>query len=162
MAYDKSKFIDGGGKRVTVGLFKEFGRPDMKFKPWASLEDWKQVFLDCRDPTEYKAAMTLVGDWGHWQDIRNHPTIKPHVDRWHEELAVKLQSEAVVAMVGHAKQQGGTAAAKWLAERGWAVEGSKKPVGRPKKEPEGVDSDAVEKRVVGDLKRLGLVVGGKS
>jgi len=160
--YDKKKFLDGSGKRVITGLFKEFGRCDVKFKPWATLEEWKEVFLDCRDPSEYKAAMALVGNWDHWNEIRNHPTIKPHIDKWHEELAIKLRSEAIVAMVGHAKQPGGTAAAKWLADKGYASEGLKQAVGRPKKEPEGVDSGAIEKRVVGDLKRLGIIAGGKS
>ncbi len=161
MSYDKKKFLDASGKRVITGLFKEFARCDVKFKPWATLEEWKQLFLECRDPSEYKAAMTIVGDWEHWQEIRNHLTIKPHVDKWQEELAIKLRSEAITSMIGHAKAQGGTAAAKWLADKGYAVEGFKGAVGRPKKEVEGVDSDAVDKRAVGDLKRLGLIAGGK-
>lgn len=159
MSYDKTKFLDGSGKRVITGLFKEFARCDVKFKPWATLEEWKEVFLECRDPSEYKAAMTIVGNWDHWNEIRNHPTIKPHVDRWHEELAVKLKSEAILAMVAQSKQPGGTAAAKWLASKGY-TEGVK-PVGRPQKEAPKEDVAKTTARVSGDAARLGLVVGGK-
>jgi hypothetical protein len=152
------KCLDGSGKRVVLGLFKEFARPDVKFKPIISLKELKQLFLDCRDPSEYTVAMRFTEDWEHWQEVRNHPLIKPHVDKWQEELAVKLRSEAIQQMMVHAKQPGGTAAAKWLADKGYAVEVEKKSVGRPKKEPEAAP---VNTRVAGDAARLGIVIGGK-
>jgi len=154
---DRSKFLDAMGKRVTVGLFKEFYRPDRKFKPITTLVEWKQIFLECRDPSEYEAAMALVGDWEHWLEIRNHPLIKPEVDKWHQELAVKLRSEAIKNMVKHAAAPGGTAAAKWLADKGY-VDMDKKKVGRPiTREEEKEDSSPV----ADDMARLGLrVVAG--
>ncbi len=121
---DRTKFLDGSGKRVVLQLFKEFARVDVKFKPVYTLQEWKEVFLDCRDPSEYSVAMALLGDWDHWLEVRNHPIIKPHIDKWHSELEVKLRSEAIQQMKAHAKQPGGTAAAKWLADKGYAQEGS--------------------------------------
>jgi len=156
---DPTKFLDGSGKRVILQLFKEFARVDVKFKPVYTLQEWKQVFLDMRDPTEYSAAMALLGDWEHWQEVRNHPLVKPHVDKWQDELEVKLRSEAIKQMKDHAKQPGGTAAAKWLADKGYAQEGTKKAVGRPKKEP--VLPPPMHSKIEGDMARLGLVVGGK-
>lgn len=156
---DRTKFLDGSGKRVVLQLFKEFARVDVKFKPVYTLQEWKEVFLECRDPSEYSVAMTLLGDWEHWLEVRNHPVIKPHIDKWHSELEVKLRSEAIAQIKTHAKQPGGTAAAKWLAEKGYASEGVKKPVGRPKKEEE-VPTPSLG-RIAGDMARLGIVVGGK-
>ena len=153
MKYDSSLFCDSQGKKVVVGLFEEFDRPDRKFRPPFKLSDWKQVFLDCRDPSEYEAAMRLVGDWDHWLLIRNHPFISPVVDGWHKELEVKLRSEAIKLLVGHAKQQGGTAAAKWLADKGYATDVVKRGRGRPKHKEEEVErvEDVHE-----DMARLGL------
>lgn len=156
---DRTKFLDGSGKRVILQLFKEFARPDVKYTPVYTLREWHDVFIDCRDPSEYEPAMQLLGDWEHWQEVRNHALIKPHVDKWQDELAVKLKSEAIKQIKEHAKQPGGTAAAKWLAEKGYASEGTKKPVGRPKKEEE-VPTPSLG-RIAGDMARLGLVVGGK-
>ena len=156
---DRTKFLDGSGKRVILQLFKEFARVDVKFKPIYTLQEWKEVFLECRDPSEYSVAMALLGDWDHWLEVRNHPVIKPHIDKWHSELEVKLRSEAIAQMKAHAKQPGGTAAAKWLADKGYATGGVKKPVGRPKKEEEISAPSAG--RIAGDMARLGIVVGGK-
>lgn len=156
---DRTKFLDGSGKRVVLQLFKEFARPDVKFKPVYTLQEWKDVFLDCRDPSEYSPAMALLGDWEHWLEVRNHALIKPHIDKWQAELEVKLRSEAIQQMKQHAKQPGGTAAAKWLADKGYAQEGTKKAVGRPKKEEVEVAPSTA--RIAGDIARLGIVVGGK-
>ena len=156
---DRTKFLDGSGKRVILQLFKEFARPDVKFKPMYTLQEWKDVFLDCRDPSEYQPAQMLLGDWEHWQEVRNHVLIKPHVDKWQAELEVKLRSEAIQQMKSHAKQPGGTAAAKWLADKGYADGSVKKPLGRPKKEEPMVAP--IPSRIAGDIARLGIVVGGK-
>jgi hypothetical protein len=85
--------------------------------------------------------------------------IKPHVDKWQAELEIKLRSEAIQQMKLHAKQPGGTAAAKWLADKGYVQEGTKKAVGRPKKDEE-LPTPMVG-RIAGDMARLGIVLGGK-
>jgi hypothetical protein len=143
----------------VLQLFKEFARPDVKFKPVYTLQEWKDVFLDCRDPSEYQPAQMLLGDWEHWLEVRNHVLIKPHVDKWQAELEVKLRSEAIQQMKSHAKQPGGTAAAKWLADKGYTDGSVKKPVGRPKKEE--VEVAPIPSRIAGDMARLGIVIGGK-
>lgn len=156
---DRTKFLDGSGKRVILQLFKEFARPDVKYRPVYTLREWKDVFMECRDPSEYAPAMELLGCWDHWQDVRNHVLIKPHVEKWQAELEIKLRSEAIAQMKIHAKQPGGTAAAKWLADKGYAQEGVKKALGRPKKDE--VVLPPMPSRIAGDIARLGIVVGGK-
>jgi hypothetical protein len=156
---DRTKFLDGSSKRVILGLFKEFARCDVKFKPVFTLQEVKELFLDCRDPSEYAVAMELLGDWEHWLEVRNHVLIKPHVDKWQAELAVKLRSEAIMQMKQHAKQPGGTAAAKWLAEKGYKEDEGKRLPGRPKEAKEVVAQPTG--RIAGDMARLGIVMGGK-
>jgi hypothetical protein len=143
----REKVVDSTGRNVVLGLFKEFARPDVKFKPIYTLKQVKSMFLDARDPSEYTAAMSIVGDWDHWLQLRNHPQLKGIIDHWHEELQVKLRSEAITDMVRHSKAPGGTAAAKWLADKGYDSPTNKKSVGRPKKEEEEKDHSHVEEKL---------------
>lgn len=142
----RSKVVDASGRNVVLGLFKEFKRPDVKFEPIYTIPQVKEMFLEARDPSEYAAAMTIVGDWDHWLMLRNHPNLKGLVDKWHEELQVKLRSEAIRDMVRHSKAQGGTAAAKWLADKGY-IDMDKKPVGRPKKDTEPKPQPHIEEKL---------------
>ena len=151
----RDKVTDTNGKNVVLALFKEFSRPDIKFKWVYTLPEVKQMFLDARDPTEYAAAMSIVGDWDHWLLLRNHPNLKVHVDKWLEELAIKLRSEAVQDMVRHSKAVGGTAAAKWLADKGYVEGGNKRAVGRPKKDEEEPDTSRVESKLASVLTLIG-------
>ena len=151
----REKVVDGSGKNVIVGLFKEFSRVDVKFEPIYTLKQVKQMFLEARDPSEYKAAMSIVGDWEHWLMLRNHPNIKSHVDKWQEELAIKLRSEAISNLISHSKQPGGTAAAKWLADKGYADSETKQRVGRPNKELEEPDTSHVESKLAPVLALIG-------
>lgn len=116
------------------------------------------MFLAAKDPSEYKAAMSIVGDWEHWQEIRNHPYIKPYVEKWLEELAVLLRSEAIAAMQAHARAPGGTAAAKWLADKGYLGKvPEKKKVGRPVKEEAEADNSKVESKLAPILSLISKV-----
>ena len=144
---DRSKLVDRNGRNVTLGLFKEFSRPDVKFKWVYTLPQVKEIFLAEKDPSEYKAAFAIVGDWEHWLEVRQHPLIKPFVDKWQEELAVKLRSEAITQMQQHARLQGGTAAAKWLADKGYADVEVKRGRGRQKKEDLEPDHSHVEEKL---------------
>lgn len=142
----REKVTDASGRNVVTGLFKEFKRPDVKFEPIYTIPQVKEMFLEARDPSEYAAAMSIVGDWEHWLQLRNHPNLKGHVDKWQAELQVKLRSEAIQDMVRHSKAQGGTAAAKWLADKGY-VDEVKQRVGRPNKEVDTKPMPHVEEKL---------------
>lgn len=151
----RERVVDSTGRNVVLGLFKEFARPDVKFKPIYTLKQVKSMFLEARDPSEYAAAMSIVGDWDHWLQLRNHAQLKGVVDHWHQELQVKLRSEAITDMVKHSKAPGGTAAAKWLADKGYDAPTNKKSVGRPKKEEEEKDNSKVEEKLAAVIQLVG-------
>jgi len=156
----KNRYHDNKGARVTVGLFKEYVKGNYKYVPPYSIHECKKKYMEFGDPTEYRFAMWLVEDFGHWLEVRNHPTLKPTFDEWALELDARIRSEAVNSLLEHAKQPGGTAAAKWLAENGYK-EKETKPVGRPKKVVDK-ELEIDTSRVAKDMGRLGLIVGGKS
>jgi hypothetical protein len=153
-------FHDTQGRRVFTSLFKEHKRDKVKFEPPFTIVQWKEIYMEVADPTEYQTMLYLVGDWEHYTQIRNHPKIKPVMDLWAMELEVKLRSKAVMNMVDHASRQGGTAAAKWLADGDWKGESKKTKMTRDR---EAEVKEEVKKTVTSDLERLGLrvVEGGK-
>lgn len=114
-------------------------------------DDWHDVYVSLRDPSEYQPAMQLAGSWEKWKRVRNSVRYKETIDSWAEEVEALLASEAIEAMKAHAQQPGGTAAAKWLAEKLYK---EKKGVGRPKKEKDEEDVSSDSKRISNDAQRL--------
>lgn len=151
--------VDDFGRKIVLNLFTEFVRGE--FLPlWSLHKDWKPIYLEAADPTEYEAAMRLIGDWEHYQLIRNHPRIKPIMDAWAQEVEVKLRSNATLQMLKHAKAPNGAAAAKWIAEGGFTGRDMRK---KADKAVEEEVKDEISARVAEDMKRLGMTVipGGK-
>jgi hypothetical protein len=105
--------------------------------------------MEIADPTEYKVAMALTGDWLHWEQICASWTIKPIIEQWREELQVKIKSEAVEALVKQSKSDKGTAAAKWLAENGYNPNKKKKKTDHPE--------DIESREILANAKRLKVV-----
>lgn len=157
---NKDKFISSDGKRMILGLFEETVVPGTKFTPPFKLSDWRKVYVDCADPTEYLAAMQLVGDWGHWELVRNYPKLKPIFDSWQKEVEIRLRSEALRELMKHSKKEGGTAAAKWIAEGGYTKRDMRK---KEDKQLETTIKKEVSNQVAADAVRLGLKVveGGR-
>jgi hypothetical protein len=148
-----AKYVDRMNRPVTLALFKEFARPHAKFKPIYTLAQWREVYLKHCDPTEYAPAMELLEDWDHWLMVREHPFIKPHIEKWRIEAEVKLRSQAVRHMIKHAQGQNGTAAAKWLAEGAY---NKQNPKTKEEKQKEEIIQKEVDDRVTADVARLGL------
>ena len=146
---DRSLLVDGQGKNLTIALFKETNDGRSSIEPRFSLNSWKAIYMELADPTEYKAAMALTGDWLHWEQICRSWVIKPIIEQWRDELAVKLRSEAIEALKLQAMSDKGTAAAKWLAEKGF-IEDKKK---RKNDHPE----DITEREIMENAKRLKVV-----
>lgn len=156
----KDKVVDPFGRRVVLSLFSEFaGRS--KFVPlWSLYDDWKPVYMECFDPTEYEAAMRLMGDWEHYQMVRNHPKIKPIMDKWAVEMEVKLRSFSLRQIIEQAKDPKGHAAAKYLADGGFTGRNKRTKLGR---EEEAEIQKEMNDRVAADMERMGLSVvrGGR-
>lgn len=156
---NKHLLVDSTGRRLTVGLFEEWADPTSSAKPIFRLGDWRKVYVEVGDPTDYKAALVLIGSWEHWQLLVDNPRFRAELESWRKEVEVKLRSEAIDHLKRHARDPKGTAAAKWLAEAGFNGEQVKRKPGRPKKDEEPAAEDG--SRVRNDAKRLGLVVGGR-
>lgn len=166
-AENRDKLFDGFAKPIVTGLFEELADSRLKGKfVMFKLSDWKAKYMEIADPTEYKAAMHLIGDWKHWSLMLKNPVFRSHVEDWRKELDLKLEAEAIQNIREQAKL-GNTAAAKFLAKKEYKEGVLKNAVGRPKKvvEEEVMDKEENEatKRMAEDMSRLGLkvVAGGK-
>lgn len=157
---NKDKFVTPAGRRITSGLFFELAREETDCIPHFHLSDWHDVYIASNDPTEYKAAMTLIGDWEHWVFLRTSRGMRDIVDGWARELEIKLRSAAISSMIKVSVTEKGQASAKWLAEAGFKMVDKRK---KGAKEEEEFVKKEVEGRVADDMKRLGLsvVAGGK-
>ena len=116
----------------------------------------KKIYLSYADPTEYSFAVEILGGWEHWKAMAASNEVGVHVQKWRDELEVKLRSEAIKAIRKAANEDGakGTSAAKYLAERGWESKRgrpSKEEVQRQRKIEAGVHKDLDD-----DAKRLGM------
>lgn len=125
---------DSQNRRRTLTLFGEHAKWDKKtesykYYPLYSLRESpmnhfqgetlpsaKEIYIETRDPTEYKAAILLVGSWEHWEQMRQNKTLAKHFDEWHRELQIIMRSEAIEKAKEISKGDGAAAlaAAKYL------------------------------------------------
>lgn len=130
---DLSKFKASNGSWITSGLFKETAQlPDFILY---TLEECREWFLECKDPTGYTFANKYLGGWPHWLALQGSPKVMDRINKWLEELEVKIKAEALQNIIKAADDEDGKnnyQAAKYLLEGGWKDKGDK--VGRPSKE----------------------------
>ena len=148
--YDTYKpvLLDSTGRKLTIGLFEELADPGSASKPVFKLSDWRKVYVDIADPTGYEAHIVLIGNWEHWQALVENKRFAAELEKWNKEVEIKLRSQAIKNLVKQSKTDKGTAAAKWLAEAGYAPKQSRKK--------QQTEEDGDSSRVSGDLKRLGI------
>lgn len=131
---------DSAGRWRTRSLIKEFSSvgADAPF----TLDEIHDLYIETEDPTEHKAAMLILGSWDHWVAMTECVAFKKILERWREEMSVRIRSRAIMYIHDLAVQPNGFQAARWLAEKGWVEKASK---GRPKKE----DIDRVAREAAG-------------
>lgn len=100
-------------RKPSKALFKQ-NNPNGK----ECLDDWRRRFVAAADPTEYAAAIELVGGWKEWQSFKKQWKEFREVIliEWLAEVEVKLRSESIRNLSMQAMDSKGAAAAKWLAE----------------------------------------------
>lgn len=135
---DKAKFKDKMGRYITQGLFIDF-RYDETYAVY-TLEDQdkeykgvvypslKRIYLEAADPTEYVFANEHLYGWEHWLALKNNKELYKEIERWEEELEVKLRAKGVHAMLKMSEGSNFNAA-KWVADGQW-----QQKRGRPSKE----------------------------
>lgn len=156
-------------KRVwyTSSLFKETSKDwkDPMCQFTLDIDDWVgsdgkeylslyKMYMACDDPTEHKFANECLGGWDHWQRILMNAEVRSYVERWREEMQLKLRSAAIQQLREIAKGDKGATAARYLAEYGW-----EKKAGRPSKEDVAKQRSheaGIHLELDEDLERLGI------
>lgn len=165
---DKTKFKDAMGKYITQSLFLEIGYTEhavytlndedkcYKGRIYPSL---RKLYIEMADPTEYLFATTYLWGWDHWLKISNNGQIAKEVEKWRDELEVKLRANGVASMINQSGSNFN--AAKWVADGQW-----KQKRGRPSKaelEGEKKKRQRVLDEVENDAARiLHLIPGAKN
>lgn len=135
---DKSIFKDKMGRYITQGLFIDF-RYDETFAVY-TLEDQDKVYkgnsypslrrlyLEECDPTEYNFANKYLFGWEHWLALKNNKELYKYIERWEEELEVKMRAKGIHSLL-KMSEGANFNAAKWVADGQW-----NQKRGRPSKE----------------------------
>jgi hypothetical protein len=129
MKANKNKFKDPQGRWLTIGLFKETAIMQKSYIMF-TLDEAKKQYLDCRDITGYEYSTKYLGGWQHWLQLKSSPILSPILDQWEDELEIMLRSEAIKKIQELSLSDKGYQAAKYLADKGWAI----REAGRPSKE----------------------------
>jgi hypothetical protein len=138
MKIDKSGFKDVMGRALTQSLFLEPNyntdfayytlEGEDKVYKGRTYPSLKKLYLAAYDPLEYEFANTYLLDWDHWVKMQGNAILNRHIEKWREELELKIRSESLRMILDQSEDN--YQAAKFLAEQGWKKAG----VGRPKKE----------------------------
>jgi len=159
---------DDQGRYRTASLFEDVYNTNAneKYTPIFTMKahdhrdcvSFKRVYLECSDPTGYKAAQVLLGEWEHWLKLLKAPWFRSALEVWNEELEIKLKSQAIqkVAELAQSDTSQAFNASKYLADKGWEPKR-----GRPtkaEKEAEIKRSTKIDKAVSEDLERIGLTL----
>lgn len=136
--YDKSVFKDKMGRYITQGLFIDF-KYDETYAVY-TLEDedkeykghlypsLKRLYLEMMDVTEYDFANKYLFGWEHWLAIKNNKQLYERIERWQEELEIKVRARGVKSLLELSDGKNFNAA-KWVADGNW-----QQKRGRPSKE----------------------------
>jgi hypothetical protein len=152
---DRAAFKDDQGAYLTQSLFLEVGYnkdraiytfndedKEYKGKIFKSL---RKLYLETEDPTEYIFATRYLHGWDHWQRIVNNEILLERIEKWREELEVKLRSKGVRAMLSLTESN--ATAAKWAVDGLWArSKPGRKTAAQKRKE------ERVQKRVTDDTR----------
>ena len=121
---DVTNFLDSQGKVRTISLFVEAYLGDnTNYEPIFTLAAVEkkgcislfQEFMKDEDPTGYRTALRVFGAYDVWRKLKGSPLVAPHIERWEDELYVKMRSDAISKM----SKMNSPMAAKYIAERGW-------------------------------------------
>lgn len=145
---------DSMGRFRTQSLFFEMKHPGIDpvftLKPQdhevkgVVYKSLRRIYLDIADPTEYDFAIKVFDSWEQWRRIFTNGLLSPYVNKWREELELKLRAGAIntiQAVASDPYNKGSLTAARWLADRGWD-----KKRGRPSK-----DEVAKERKIVANI-----------
>lgn len=140
---DKSIFKDKMGRYITQGLFIDF-KYDETFAVYTLADQdkeyngilypsLKRLYLEMGDPTEYLFANEYLFGWDHWNALKGNKALFAEIEKWQEELEIKIRAQGVHTMLT-LNQDKNFNAAKWVADGSW-----QQKRGRPSKEEKEAD-----------------------
>lgn len=91
-----------------------------------------RLWMEMEDLLEYEFANEYLGNWSHWETIKECSWFKPYYTRWKKELELKIRSKALHKLRTDAAGETKTSNSsnRYLLERGWEDKATK---GRPSK-----------------------------
>ncbi len=127
-----AKYKDKEGRFRTESLFEEMTRnseerralypPVFTLKEHDIEKDGKtyksllNIYLETKDPTEYRFANEVFGSYEHWKKLCSLTWFNKIVEVWRETLEVKLRCEGIQKMMENTDY---LKAAQWMAEGNW-------------------------------------------
>lgn len=128
-----------------------------------TLEELKEKFLEKEDPTEYFFAKEVIGSWDTWKELRSFRLVRAEIEKWREELEVRLRAKAFIKLLQEANSNSRNAydANKMIVREGWKLPETSAGKGRPSKEEvkrELEKQARLEKEILDNAKRAGVVV----
>lgn len=115
--------------------------------------------MGSNDPTEVKFAQECFEGWEHWMMVTKCTWFKPYIERWREEIELRIRSKALAAVLEVANDRYSKfqyEANKYLLSGQWKPN-SKDTVGRPSKakiKEQAEEMFMLEKEMKDDLTRL--------
>lgn len=147
-------------KEKVQNLLKEVNPDSGKF----TLEELKEKFLEKEDPTEYFFAVDILGSWETWKELRSFKLVRTEIEKWRDELEVKLRAKSFMALLEEARDKtsrNSYDANKMIVKEGWKLPEASMGRGRPSKEDikrELEKQARLEKEIMENAKRAGVVV----
>lgn len=127
----KKHLLDSQGRMRTQSLFYEYRTktmdPIFTLKPY-DLEvngvvypSLKKLYLDARDPVEYKFVNKHLYSWENWERILDNAMLEPHIQQWRKELEIQMKAEALnsIIEVSVLSSPSAVPAARYLVDKGW-------------------------------------------
>lgn len=166
---EKTKFKNGSGQFLLKALFYEENEIENKDYILYTLKDddyevrgkllpsLAKLYLEMEDITEYEFAKKYLYSWEHWKLLSNSTFFKPYIQRWREELKLKLLYRALnkITQIAESDSKESFLALKYLVAESWKDKPRVLPKrGRPEKEPEAVDYKNLNKVIEEDFSRI--------
>jgi hypothetical protein len=139
---DKKKLKGKNGDYITQGLFLELSYNDPKHAIFTlagedkmykgkNMISLRALYLEMEDPVGYEFANTYLYDYDHWNRMKVNKRIAKEIEKWEDELEIKLRSNAIRA-INERADAGDFSAAKYIAEGKWKQRGAGRPTNEEK------------------------------
>jgi len=128
--YTKALFYEKASDKTNV----VYTLKDNEYMSYPSLYT---LYMDMEDVTEFEFATKYFANYEHWQLLCSLSWFSPLVDRYRNELELKLKARALKRILAESKGNTRDAymAAKYVLEKGWdKTTNQKNNIGRPTKD----------------------------